>query len=60
MMDEDGRPIPPARMASMRDKNGPTSGETKDKDKDKKKGWFGKKNTGVCVRLVRRVHVCVV
>ena len=38
--DDDGKPVVPIRVASMRDKNGPTS------EKEKKKGWFGggKKN----------------
>ena len=43
MMDDD-RPTPPIRIASMREKNGSTS---TDKEKEKKKGWFGgKKNQG--------------
>ncbi len=33
-------PVAPARMASLRDKNGSSS------EKEKKKGWFGK-NKGV-------------
>lgn len=58
MMDDD-RPLPPVRMTSMRgEKNGPTS-SSKEKDKDKKKGFFGKKNTGVCVcvRDIRGYHI---
>ena len=41
--DDDSKPVVPIRVASMRDKNGPTSSE-----KEKKKGWFGggKKNQG--------------
>lgn len=44
--DDDGKPAVPIRVASMRDKNGPTSSE-----KEKKKGWFGggKKNQGLLV-----------
>lgn len=38
MMDDDPKPVPPTRVASMRDKNGSNS------EKDKKKGWFGRKN----------------
>ena len=43
--DDDGKPVVPIRVASMRDKNGPTS------EKEKKKGWFGggKKNQGALV-----------
>ena len=43
-MSYDERPPPPTRNASVRDKNGSTSG---DRDKEKKK-WFGggKKTTG--------------
>ena len=44
--DDDGKPAIPIRVASMRDKNGPTSSE-----KEKKKGWFGggKKNQGTFI-----------
>ena len=50
MMDED-KPVPPARNASVRDKNGSTSG-----DREKKR-WFGggKKQTGE----KHKVYVCV-
>jgi hypothetical protein len=34
-------PVAPARMASLREKNGST-------DKEKKRNWFGK-NKGVCL-----------
>ena len=50
MMDDDPKPVPPTRVASMRDKNGSNS------EKDKKKGWFGRKNQGkpVCVCVSQR------
>lgn len=51
-MSYDERPLPPTRNASVRDKNGSTSG---DRDKEKKK-WFGggKKTTGEkCTKLER-------
>ena len=73
MMDDD-KPVPPTRNASVRDKNGSTSG---DRDREKKR-WFlgGKKTSGkecypmcviererererVWVREKRRGSVCV-
>ena len=47
MMDDD-RPVPPTRNASVREKNGSTSG---DKDKEKKR-WFGGKKT-----VGKKLHV---
>ena len=55
MMDE--KPVPPTRNASVRDKNGSTSG---DRDKEKKK-WFGggKKTAGEKHMERERECVCV-
>ena len=50
-------PVAPARMASLREKNGSS-------EKEKKKGWFGK-NKGVfpylgAVLILRKVMGCAV